>query len=313
MLLSIIIPTYNRSISLIHNLELFEQYILKKEIYNDVEIIVSDNGSDEDEIKIIDSFKPNINCNVKIYFQDHNIGFEENVLFLLKKSTGKYAMTMGDDDFMDFDLFSAIIEYLETGEFRTIVCNFYNVNEKGVKISGYRDLIQEDAVYSNQDVRLASCGHQMSCLVFFTEGLYEAYNKYCKKNLYPQVFFVGYNLIQGKGVHITRYPYKNTVLDKKNFDYDFDNLLEEICVAYDCLPINDKKERKKVLKHFVKCERERFIGKKTFFKPIKFIYKVIKEYNISIDFKRIIIKYFIIENIKLPFKYIFFLVRGKGR
>jgi hypothetical protein len=153
----------------------------------------------------------------------------------------------------------------------------------------------------------------MSCLIFLTEGLYDAYKKYCKKTLYPQVFFVGYNMIFGKGVHITRFPYKNTVLDKKNFNYDFDNLLGEICVAYDCIPINNKKDKKKYLKYFAKCERDRFIGKNTFFKPIKFIKKVKKDYFISNTFKRIIINYYIIESIKLPFKYLFFLMKGKGK
>ena len=313
MLLSIIIPTYNRSISLINNLKNLENCIIKEDICDDVEIIVSDNDSDDKEKNIIKSYVPNDKCNVLIHFQNHNIGFEDNMLFLLDKSTGKYTMTMGDDDFIDYELFNTIISYIKKDEFRSIVCNFYNVNEKGEKISDYRDPIRDDLIYLTQDFRLASLGHQMSCLIFLTDGLYDAYKNYCKKTLYPQVFFVGYSMIFGKGVHITRFPYKNTVLDKKNFNYDFDNLLDEICVAYDCIPIENKKERIKYLKYFVKCERDRFIGKNTFFKPIRFIKKVKNDYDISDTFKRIILNYYIIENVKLPFKYLFFLMKGKGK
>lgn len=304
MLLSILIPTLNRSNALIKNIKMLDEYICNNNLADEIEIIVSDNGSELKDIQIIKEYIPNVKCRCLFYYQDHNIGFENNLLFLLDNCHSKYALTLGDDDYLNLDLFESIVEYLKTGEYKAIICNFFLIDEFENKISDTRDPVTDDLVVQQNCLEISSRAHQMSCLAFCTEGLLQAYKSNCKSTLYPQIFFVGYNLSLGKGVHITRFPYKCTLLNKKNFDYGFDNLLGEICVAYDCLPFSSLDEKKKTLLVLLKYEHDRFINRQVFFRPLRFIYRVIFKYNISVLFKRLIIRFYIIESFKLPFKYL---------
>lgn len=305
MLLSILIPTYNRSHKLIDNIVCIEKYIIEDGLVDEIEILVSDNCSCETEKNNILSLIPKVKTKCHFYFQDENIGFENNLLFLLKNSKGTYSMTLGDDDFFDINLFRLIIKYLKTGDFKAIVCNFVLLNENNIVISEPRDIVENDKIYDKGDFRLASMGHQMSCLVFWTEGLYDEYIKKCRRNLYPQVFFVGYSLSLGKSVHITRYPYKCSFTNKKNFEYKFDNLFDELCVAFDCLPYSTLNNKISSIKYYIKRERDRYVNRTNFFRPVRFIHKVIRDYKISKIFKLLIIQNFVFESIKLPFVYLY--------
>lgn len=305
MLLSIIIPTLNRGDAVIENIHLLERYIVDNDLLDDVEIIVSDNDSDKEEKQKVKKFVSSVKCKSKFYFQNKNIGFENNLLFMLEKCNGKFAMTLGDDDYLDIELFRTIISYLRTDEYKTIICNFYLIDENSNTISQPRDPIVEDVIITQNDFRFSSKAHQMSCLVFSTIGLMDAYRINCKSTLYPQVYFVGYSLSLGKGVHITRFPYKCTSIEKKNFDYHFDNLFGEICVAYDCLPFVSLSNKRYTIKYFLKSEYDRFINRNTFFHPIRFIIMVLTKYRISTLFKSMIIRFFIIESIKLPFIFLY--------
>ena len=80
MLLSILIPTLNRSNALIKNIKMLDEYICKNNLADEIEIIVSDNGSELKDIQIIKEYIPNVKCRCLFYFQDHNIGFENNIM-----------------------------------------------------------------------------------------------------------------------------------------------------------------------------------------------------------------------------------------
>ena len=73
------------------------------------------------------------------------------------------------------------------------------------------------------------------------------------------------------------------------------------------------KIEKKNLKYFIKNERDRFVNRMNFFHPFRFVYKVIAYYNISVDFKILIILFFLFSNIKLPFLYIKYIIGEKNK
>ena len=94
--LSICIPTYNRSAEVIRQLAFFTNEIL---MLNDVELIVSDNNSDEYHRAQLELYLTS-NDLVKIYFQEENLGLIENSKFLLSRTNGEYVWFVGDDDIL---------------------------------------------------------------------------------------------------------------------------------------------------------------------------------------------------------------------
>jgi glycosyltransferase involved in cell wall biosynthesis len=92
-LVSVGIPTYNRSKGLQRTLE-----CITKQTYTNLEIIVSDNCStDADTQKIVRKFMQ-FDSRIHYHRQEKNIGPALNFDFLIKKATGEYFMWAADDD-----------------------------------------------------------------------------------------------------------------------------------------------------------------------------------------------------------------------
>ena len=108
-LLSISIPTYNRAKFLDECLESITSQFTTKEILSDVEIVISDNGSSDNTTEIVEKFKKHF-TNIHYYKNSHNLGFDSNLLNVVEKSSGRYCITLGDDD----TLFPGSISFLLT-------------------------------------------------------------------------------------------------------------------------------------------------------------------------------------------------------
>lgn len=93
-LVTIGLPSYNRPEGLKRSLE-----NATKQTYKNLEIIVSDNCSDDTmNIKaIVESYMENDN-RIKFFRQQKNEGILFNFQFLLEKATGEYFMWLADDD-----------------------------------------------------------------------------------------------------------------------------------------------------------------------------------------------------------------------
>lgn len=107
-LVSIGIPTYNRPAGLRHTLE-----CVTKQTYKNLEIVVSNNASPDDETDaIIRSYAAN-DDRIKYYKQDTNIGAWRNFEFVLAKATGKYFVWFADDDSCEPAFVEEIVACLE--------------------------------------------------------------------------------------------------------------------------------------------------------------------------------------------------------
>jgi len=96
-LLTIAIPTYNRSLKLIRLIEILSNEIKLNNLYQ-VKIIVSDNGSTDDtEAKIQPFLKEEFE--IKYYKQSENLGFDYNIKFLYDKCITDYIWFFSDDDY----------------------------------------------------------------------------------------------------------------------------------------------------------------------------------------------------------------------
>lgn len=103
-LVSIGVPTFNRPQLLRRALEL-----LVGQTYRNIEIIVSDNASPDDQTKKVVEEFANGDGRIKYFRQPENIGAANNFLFVLEKAAGDYFMWAADDDewtsdFVDFGL-----------------------------------------------------------------------------------------------------------------------------------------------------------------------------------------------------------------
>lgn len=96
MFLSVCIPTYNRAAFLRQNLER-----LASQAAADIEIVVSDNGSNDETVRTVSEFRAAFpTVSIRFFRNDENLGFDRNVIKLVPESRGEYVWLLGDDDFV---------------------------------------------------------------------------------------------------------------------------------------------------------------------------------------------------------------------
>lgn len=99
---SVIIPTYNcgKYIS-----KCLDSIISKN--YDNIEIIIVDDGSTDDTFKIVKKYKNNYKKIIKAYKHSHK-GVSSSRNFAMKKSSGEYLVFVDGDDYLENDVFSYI-------------------------------------------------------------------------------------------------------------------------------------------------------------------------------------------------------------
>lgn len=235
--LDILIPTYNRSGFLKHNLVHLERIVTKFDFKDRVHIIISNNGSSDGTRDLLDSLQLNVYCTV--FHHDSNTGVQNNLEFVLGKSSAEYCMYLGDDDFIHDDYLLHVIQYLDSDkEIFFIVPSFYPVDENRNRITaGGRGVELQTKIYPSgiSSVReLAHLAHQMSGLVYRREGLYDSYMRNNVNSLYPFIYFAALSCMGGKSLMLTQFPVLVTQVPqyKKDWDYGRDGLLEEKFKCY---------------------------------------------------------------------------------
>ena len=248
MILTILIPTYNRSEQLIKNFLMLSGFIRKNNLNDDVTILVSDNCSSDNAYNKVQHFiNENTDIKIVLFKQEENIGLEKNVLFTLKKAETDYVMYLGDDDYIKEKYLIKVIEILkDETEITCILPNFQGINPKTGEVNGERDKGIKSRIY---EPSFKSCfenswrGHQLSGIVLRRDNLYKEYNKRGVHNIYPFIFFVAYSSLKGKLLHLTDYPVKVSSVsqNQKDWGYKDDGLISEIFDNYKCL-YNQKKD-----------------------------------------------------------------------
>lgn len=96
-ILSICIPTYNRSKCLEDCLKSIVSQFGNKEVFEQVEVIISDNASTDSTTEVVKKFQHTFS-NIHYFKNDTNLGFDRNLILVVEKSSGEYCLTLGDDD-----------------------------------------------------------------------------------------------------------------------------------------------------------------------------------------------------------------------
>lgn len=96
-LFSVCIPTWNRAQMLNEQLDLFIKQILDNKLEKKIELVISNNGSEDDTEEIVLGYQSRYNF---IVYNNNgtNKGARYNLLKSLELATGKYLTFLGDDD-----------------------------------------------------------------------------------------------------------------------------------------------------------------------------------------------------------------------
>lgn len=106
--LSICIPTYNRSFYLERLLNVLYE-IIPREVSKFIEIVISDNHS-QDETEVICSKFSQKFLNFSYHKNNKNIGGGPNAAKVAEYARGKYIWSIGDDDLIDANSFLAVYD-----------------------------------------------------------------------------------------------------------------------------------------------------------------------------------------------------------
>lgn len=137
ILLSILIPTYNRVNYLMKNLSiLFQQ--MEPQIRDSVEILVSDNCSIDETLKQLNSLEK-INMNFRFWSNERNIGPDANFLKLVREAKGKFLWLFGDDEFLLEDALKSTVNHLKEHEDFGL---FHISNSKRKKVLVFTDKVK---------------------------------------------------------------------------------------------------------------------------------------------------------------------------
>ncbi|WP_215233970.1 glycosyltransferase family 2 protein [Dyadobacter linearis] len=243
MKLNIVIPTYNRADFLIRNLEILEEIIVRGKFTDEISIIVSENCSPDDTFKLVTAYKGHSQLQIELFRQTENIGLKANVLFVLGKAKAEYVMFLGDDDYISYEYLAACMLILRNDpETSYIVPNYVPVSIEDKIVSDSREPVgpvKMMAAGQKAILKYAWKAHQMSGLIFKTQGLFDEYNKYKVDNLYPYVFFAGMCALRGTTYQVSEFPVRVVQpIKKKDWGYGKDGLINDLFDNYRKLPIS---------------------------------------------------------------------------
>lgn len=265
-MLSICIPTYNRDVYLLKNLELLKSYIEKNKLIEIIEIVISNNASTDQTFEVLTLFeKINPKLKLKIYNQKSNIGMIKNFEFVACKALNNIFMWLGDDDYISEDYLLKVLDIIErnknTKEIFSILPSFKPINGNGEVLSGGRGVNDSEQIFEKgfkTCIKNSYKGHQMSGLVF-SKNILEIYKERKVNNMYPFIFFVAYSNLNGKTYYIPQYPVKVTVGEKKYWNYGNDGLVSEVFDNYMKLDELSYLEKSFLELYFLKIQSWRYL------------------------------------------------------
>lgn len=244
MLISIIIPTYNRSKYLLKNLSQLSLHIEKINTVH-FEIVISNNCSTDDSDKRIREFiikNPKLRINYIV--QDINLGVAKNCLIVFKEAKGDYIIYLGDDDYLEFNYLNEIAIHLtKNDQTHCILPSIVVVDMEGDIVKKGRDFGKPNKLYK---AGFRNCksnswrAHQLSGVVIKRKGLYSRYKNKDRGNMYIFIHFAAFCSLNGDTYHLTKYPVRVTDPGQKNKDWDYeeDGLVTEIFDNYNNLSLN---------------------------------------------------------------------------
>ena len=137
-ILTVAIPTFNRSDTLVKTLNAVELGLKKLPNWQDeIEILISSNASTDNTAEVCQGYP-----DFKYFEQETNLGYDKNVLSLYQKASGDYILFISDDDvFEPTGLLSLIHLIREAPDTDVFFCSWYAVHNEQEKRNLLHSLI----------------------------------------------------------------------------------------------------------------------------------------------------------------------------
>ncbi len=213
-LLSICIPTWNRSKFLTMSLENFQDQ-LKNVDCSEIELFISDNCSDDDTSLVVEKFISS-GLPIKYSRNETNIGADRNFLKCMQWASGKYIWLLGDDDILIPETVGYVLDLIRNKDYGII----------HFSVSPNKDNLPEVQEYDDRGEFLKAVSYWitfMSGCVFLKESvaLVKNYEKYISTCLLQVPFYVVSSSLCGKNLFVRKPVMQNGLDASSNGGYNF--------------------------------------------------------------------------------------------
>ena len=175
--LSIVIPTYNRSFSLRYTLlSIFNGF---DNFPEEIEVIILDNASPDNTKDIVSEFSENFP--ITYFCRPENIGMDGNIASCFDTASGKYLWVLGDDEILYQGTIDFVLNFCIQEEFGILY-----LESNGFKI-GQEDLTLQSIISPKLDIQPLNSEdmfRQTNVFLTFISG--NIVNKKIIKNVFPQ-------------------------------------------------------------------------------------------------------------------------------
>ncbi|MDA3614190.1 glycosyltransferase family 2 protein [Polluticaenibacter yanchengensis] len=149
-LVSICVPTYNGEVYLKEALD-----SVKSQTYSNIELIISDDQSSDNTLKIVEAFKDTVNFPVYI-FHHTPAGIGANWNNTIEKANGKYIKFLFQDDVLFDDCIEQMMFYITKYQLKCIASTreiIYDPNNESQKnwVKGFGNLQQDLNLHFNSE------------------------------------------------------------------------------------------------------------------------------------------------------------------
>lgn len=183
MLLSINIPTYNRSFFLKKNLEELVRQIKELNAHDEMEINISNNGStDNTDTVVMDFISNNKDIHIGYNHFDENQGPDKNFIYTMHMSHGDYTILLGDDDYIVDGGVQTIIDLIKSQPKADVfLSNRTEIDEEGNFLREHSFLYEKtpSRIFDFSDENQAGfyfslCKNVGGCLTFISSIIYKS-------------------------------------------------------------------------------------------------------------------------------------------
>lgn len=278
MKVSIIVPVYNVYEYLRKCLD-----SLVNQTYQNIEIIVVNDGTKDNSQDIIDEYKKKYSKIIKSYIKE-NGGLASARNFGVDKATGKYIMFVDSDDYIDTRMVEKLVKTANEKNSDIVVSNFYRVEDNNA-IENKTFNIISDSIYKNY---ILNCSG--ACWQLIKRELFIKYNlRFLEKHFYEDIAVIPALGMYAKKIdYIDDYLYyyvirSGSIMNQVKYKKSFEDIFDSLDTLKNRFIDNNKYELYKDEIEYIYIEHLLHAASLRFFKFKKYdqldrIVKIIKEY-----------------------------------
>jgi len=141
--ISILIPTFNRASYLHLCIKSFYNEIEKHNLFENTEVIISDNNSSDNTKNVVEEFAKEQNFKIRYFKNEENIGAVNNIIKLVSYASNDISLMFGDDDLVVPDSLPRIFNILndhphcEVYHFKCLQTNFIKKGMKPIQLTPF--------------------------------------------------------------------------------------------------------------------------------------------------------------------------------